>query len=99
MTLPIAFRPEAAADVVDARDYYDRRQPGLGARFAAALEDVLASIAQNPELFAVILRTVRRVKLRRFPYVVYYRVLSDCIEVIGVMHGSRHSQTWQSRAD
>ena len=99
MTLPIVFRPEAADDVVAARDYYDRRQLGLGARFAAALEDTLVLTAEHPELFAVILRTVRRVKLRRFPYVVYYRVLVDRIEVIGVMHGSRHPRNWQRRVD
>ena len=37
----------------------------------------------------MVLRDVRRGKLRRFPYVVYYRVLTDRIEVIGILHGSR----------
>jgi plasmid stabilization system protein ParE len=41
---------------------------------------------------------MRRTKLHRFPYVVYYRTLADLIEVIGVLHGSRDPQIWQDRA-
>jgi plasmid stabilization system protein ParE len=40
---------------------------------------------------------VRRGKVRRFPYVVYYRVLADRIEVIAVLHAARNPQTWQDR--
>jgi plasmid stabilization system protein ParE len=35
--------------------------------------------------------------VKRFPYVVYYRVHPDRIEVIAVLHGSRHPRTWRGR--
>jgi len=99
MTLPAVFRPEAAIDVLEAREYYERQRTGLGDQFAAALDEVVSLIAAQPGLFAVVLRTVRRTKLHRFPYIVYYRILAERIEVIGVLHGSRHPRAWQQRAD
>lgn len=51
-----------------------------------------------PEVYVVVLNEVRRAKLRWFPYLVYYRVLSDRVEVIGVLHGSRDPGVWQGRA-
>ena len=51
-----------------------------------------------PEIYAPAFRGVRRGKLRKFPYVVYYRALTDRIEVIGVLHGGRDPRVWRSRA-
>ena len=55
-------------------------------------------IAAMPKLYAPTIKNVRRAKLRRFPYVVFYRILADRIEVIGVLHGSRDPGIWQDRA-
>ena len=49
-------------------------------------------------MYAATFRGVRPAKLRRFPYVVYYRVLADRIEVLAVLHGSRDPRIWQGRA-
>lgn len=51
-----------------------------------------------PELYAPTFQSVRPAKLRRFPYVVYYRVLPDRIEVLAILHGSRDPRVWQGRA-
>ena len=59
---------------------------------------MLVRIAMMPELYGVILGDIRRGKLRKFPYVVYYRVLVDRIEVIAVLHGSRDQNSWKDRA-
>ncbi|MGD9636361.1 MAG: type II toxin-antitoxin system RelE/ParE family toxin [Pirellulales bacterium] len=99
MTLPVVYRPEAESDVLEARDYYERQRANLGDRFADALDEVVAHVAAQPELFAVVFRTVRRTKLRRFPYVVYYRILTDRVEIIAVLHGHRHPRTWRRRVD
>ncbi|HEX8201483.1 MAG TPA: type II toxin-antitoxin system RelE/ParE family toxin [Isosphaeraceae bacterium] len=54
-------------------------------------------MAAMSQLFAVTWEDVRACRLRRFPYVVYYRVLADRVEVLAVLHGSRESSTWRSR--
>lgn len=97
MSLPLVVRPEAQADLLAARDWYEQQRPGLGDDFSDAAEELLDRIAATPKLYPATLKDVRRAKLRRFPYVVYYRMLADCVEVLAVLHGSRNPQIWQDR--
>lgn len=99
MSLRIVLRPEAEADLLAARDWYEQERSELAEAFADSFEAMIARIEATPELYAVALKNVRRGKLRRFPYLVYYRVLSDRIEVLGVLHGSRDPRVWQQRAE
>ncbi|MBX6316080.1 MAG: type II toxin-antitoxin system RelE/ParE family toxin [Isosphaeraceae bacterium] len=55
-------------------------------------------MAATPKLFGVIWEDVRACRVGRFPFVVCYRVLADCVEVLAVLHGSRNPSEWQSRA-
>ena len=98
MSLPVVLRPEAQDDLLLARDWYERQSPGLGDAFATTVEQLLARVEAMPELYAVTFRGVRPAKLRRFPYVVYYSLLADRIEVLAVLHGSRDPRVWQGRA-
>ena len=84
--LPLVIRPEAQADLLDAREWYNRQRAGLGNQFVGAVEE-----------YACTMKSVRRGKIRRFPYVVYYRVLDDRTEVLAVLHGSRDPRVWQRR--
>lgn len=98
MSLPVVVRPEAEADLLAALDRYEQQRAGLGDSFRAAAETMLARIEAMPELYAAEFRGVRRAKLRRFPFVVYYRMLADRSEVIAVLHGARDPQIWRDRA-
>jgi plasmid stabilization system protein ParE len=97
MNLLTAFRPEAEADVLETRDWYEQQQHGLGDSFRDSLDQIVVRIQTMPQMYAVVFRDVRRGKLRRFPYVIYYRVLPNRIEVIAVLHGSRDPRLWQER--
>ena len=79
------------------RDWYNRQRDGLGDGFVEAVRDLVNQIKNAPERFAVSFRNVRRAKTRRFPYIVYYRLFDDRIEIIGVLHASRDPRVWQSR--
>lgn len=98
MRVPLILRPEAQVDLFRARDWYENQQPGLGRAFVDAVDETLEQISATPEGYVVILKGVRRRKLRRFPYLVYYRLLNDRVEIIGVLHGSRDPGVWQRRA-
>ena len=54
MSRQIHFRPEAGAEVLEARRWYEERQPGLGARFAAAVEDVVERPLSELNLFPIL---------------------------------------------
>ena len=97
MSLPVRLRALARAEYDTAADDYERRAAGLGARFTAAVDAVLARIGDFPEMYAVLRRGVRAARVRRYRYVVLYRVLADQVEVIGVIPARSNPATWQER--
>src|SRR3954469_19385259 len=98
MSLPVILRPEAMQDLQDARDWYEQQRAGLGATFATRAATALDGIEQFPESHGVIWQDVRAAPVRRHPYVIYYRVLADRVEVLAVLHARRDPSAWQSRA-
>jgi toxin ParE1/3/4 len=96
VTRKVSFRPEAEAEALETRDWYEGRQTGLGAAFRQALDDAVERIAANPLEFQRARDETRRAILRRFPYAVYFRIAGDDIVVLAV-HGRQHERRWQSR--
>ncbi len=86
MPLPVSLTSAASADLRAAHDWYEQRSPGLGKDFIRMVDTALARIARQPELFPPIHRGLRRVLLRRFPYSVFYRIDTDAVRVIAVLH-------------
>jgi len=93
----VVLRPEAVADVIAATQWYDGQRQGLGVEFTDEVDKLINQISTEPELYAPAIKEVRRAKVRRFPYIVYYRILTNRIEVLGVMHGNRDPRKWQNR--
>jgi plasmid stabilization system protein ParE len=98
MSHPLIVRPEAEEDLVEGRDWYEGQREGFGAEFLTAVEEVFNRIRETPELYATEYKSVRRTRMDRFPYIVYYRLVGDTVEVIAVQHGSRSPRRWRSRA-
>ena len=92
------IRPEAEADLVHARNWYERQRAGLGAAFLLCVEEVLERIDRTPEIYAAVYQNVRRAFTRRFPYAVYYRIEVNEVVVLGIFHTHRDPREWQARA-
>jgi toxin ParE1/3/4 len=93
----VIFRPQAEAEALEARDWYEAHLPGLGADFTRDVERAIGMISGSPSVFARVHRDVRRVMLKRFPYAIYFRALRDEVLILAVMHGRRHPRRWKSR--
>ncbi len=89
--------PEAAAELQQARAWYDEIRPDLGERFAMAVEATVESLAQRPLQFPVVHRGRRRAGVRRFPYGIFFEVQENRIIVIACFHGKRDPRQWQAR--
>lgn len=98
MSLPVILRPAAEADVDRIRADLDAVRLGLGDDFASRLREALRRIEHMPALYGIVWQDVCAARLRRFKYVVYYVAFPDRVEVIAVLHGSRDSSAWRSRA-
>jgi plasmid stabilization system protein ParE len=92
------IRPEAEADLVNARDWYEQQREGLGAAFLLCVEEVLERIGRTLEMYTAVYGDVRRALTRRFPYAVYYRIAGTEVVVLGILHTRRDPREWQSRA-
>ncbi len=97
MSLPVTLRPEAASDLRSARDWYEQQRAGLGVLFAIRAAAAIDELSIMAEAYAVIWQDIRARLVARHPYVIYYRVLTDRIEVVAVLHGSRDPSVWQRR--
>ena len=97
MNSRLVLRPAAAADLRDAHDWYDARQPGLGGQFLEAVERKLAQIEANPLQFPVVRNVTRRAIVQRFPYGIFYVAGESAIVVLAVMHHARAPLRWQRR--
>jgi toxin ParE1/3/4 len=98
MKLPIVYRLEVGDDLDEAFAWCERQRQGLGDEFLSEVRDQIERIQSNPEIYAVLYRSVRASPVRRFQYVVYYRVDSDSINVIAIQHGHRNPRRWKARA-
>ena len=97
MTLPVVWTPEANEDLLEARAWYDNIRPGLGDRFARAVEATVEALAEHPLQFPVAYRSRRRAGVRRFPYGIFFEVQDNRIVVIACFHGRRNPRRWQTR--
>ncbi len=98
MSLRVTVLPEARQDILTGRTFFERQRAGLGRTFASAVLAVLNQIGAFPEMYAEVGPGVRAAGVRRFGYVVYYRLGRDGVEVLAVLHGGRDPNVWQGRA-
>jgi len=94
---PAVFLQSAEEEMVEAARFYEQRQIGLGADFLAEVEHSIRRVRENPEAGTPVRRGFRRRLLRRFPHGVLYRVDSDEIVIVAVMHLRRRPDYWHKR--
>lgn len=71
MTVEVRLRPEAEQDLAASAAWYEKQRSGLGQEFLDAAVATFSAIADIPNGFAVIHRSVRRALLHRFPFAVF----------------------------
>src|SRR5213593_759886 len=96
-------RPEfhrlADRDLNEAAQYYDLEKPGLGSSFLREVDRCLRAIEKHPEAGLILLGSVRRRLLRRFPYALLYTVKPDSIRILAVMNLKRRPAYWVVASD
>ena len=85
------------AELVEAARVYERSVQTLGVQFLDAADQAVRTILAAPERWRVIEADVRRFLMSRFPYAIYYRVVTDEIRILAFKHHSRHPNYWHYR--
>jgi len=97
MSRTLVLRRVAQREFDEAADRYDEQRAGLGAEFIDEVNRVFENLRDHSERYAVVHEDLREALVRRFPYVVYFRVEPDQVVVVAVIHTSRDPSIWQSR--
>lgn len=97
MSCRLIIRPEAEAELAHAFDWYERRVPGLGADFLAAVDAAVDSVLSSALQCPAVYKSVRRALIRRFPYQILFLAEQDVVTVIAIFHGARDPKRWQDR--
>ena len=91
------FRPEIESDLRDGEDWYESKLQGLGHQFLEEYWRVVDRVVENPLQFAIAPNGLRPCRLKRFSYIVYYRVTDHEILFVAVMSGFRDETALRDR--
>jgi toxin ParE1/3/4 len=81
-------------DILDAYEWYESKQVGLGEEFLLALDKSSYLIQRNPMIFAIKYFDFHICLIDRFPYSIHFKVDEETIFVSGIYHTSRSPKKW-----
>jgi len=99
MKFELVVSPSAEADILDAFLWYEERQSGLGRRLTGELDLAFARIQSEPLSYQEDLPGIRRCVLHVFPYLVFYTILDERVEILAVIHASQDPSYIADRID
>lgn len=89
----------AQHEIHEALTHYRAVSDRTADAFLAALRQAFDRIAERPDAWRALDASLRRIALRRYPYVVIYAVEPDAIVVVAIHHSRRRPPDWQRRLE
>lgn len=91
---PVEFSIAARSDVLDSKRGYEAKRVGLGQQFAERINEAIERISHQPFGSREIHRGVRRVVVKQFHHLLFYRIEQERLVVIGVRHERENPTSW-----
>ena len=96
--MQIQVTSAAQRDLIEAQKWYETQSRGLGKDLIIAVDAVISLIQKHSTLPRLVLRDLRRVQTKRFPYAIYYEIREpDIIRVVAIFHTARDQSRLTSR--
>lgn len=93
----VSFHRLARHEINEAAQFYSLESRALGTAFLNEVEQCTQTILQYPEAGQLVVGTIRRRLVRRFPYALLYSIKPDRIRVLAVMSLKRRPMYWVGR--
>ena len=97
MTWLVTTSQSAEQDIEEASDWYEERSTGLGQQLIDDVRALRRRIARNPMQFSEAGLGARKARLRRFPYLLFFKVAGDEVRIVGCFHERRNPRRWRAR--
>ncbi len=97
--MTVILRDEAAAELEEAFEHYQRIKGELAADLVTEFRRGIDQILEHPNGWQPLDEKYRRYRLHRFPFGIVYRPYfpADIIVVVAFMHLSRRPNFWRGR--
>jgi len=93
----VRYLSPAIKEMMAVAEFYESKTKNLGIEFLLELQEVTKSISESPLLGLCIKEDIHRRLLSRFPYALLYRIDTDEIIILTVMHLRRNPDYWLNR--
>ncbi|CAN5207787.1 hypothetical protein BH20BAC1_BH20BAC1_06300 [soil metagenome] len=93
MAYSVRLHEQAYEEYIEAYEWYEQRQKGLGDRFMYSVEKKLLQITEHPEYYSKKQNiNFREAKVANFPYMIVYEVFKrkQLIHIAAIYHGKRN---------
>jgi len=96
----VVYTIEVLHELRTARQWYNARAAGTGDRLIDLVDEKVGAIARAPASFPQDRHepTVRRARLRKYPYTLLFMVQNEVVVVlVALVHGRRKPGYWKAR--
>ncbi len=87
----------AESDISQATLWYSDKNKKLGLDYLNLLNSKFNQISINPLQFPVVHKEIRRALLQKYPYAIYFKIETDCILILAVLHTFRNPNILKKR--
>jgi hypothetical protein len=101
MRFSVEYNPDFFNDLIQAVDWYNEQQAGVGDRFYKNVKMKTAKLSTTALQFAEKYDVIRCARIDKFPYLVHYRVdvPTKTVKVEALFHTSRDPKIWYDRTE
>jgi hypothetical protein len=99
MSFKVIYNPEVYDDIRKAVEWYNKQQSGLGERYFTIVKKHLESLKKHASHFAVRYDDIHCMPIRKFPYMVHYRIdnAQKTIKIEAIFNTHRDPLSWFGR--
>ena len=97
MSYKVQVRGAAELELAEAQVWYETQQTGLGTKFRSEVSQVIDRLAATPLIYQIAHRDIRRAIVRRFPYLIWYRVAAETVIVLACAYAGRDPERVKAR--
>ena len=101
MKFNVEYHPDFFDDLVQAVDWYNEKQIGLGSRFFNNVKKQTKKLSTTAFYFAVKYDNIRCMQIEKFPYLVHYRIneQTKTVKIEALFHSGRNPKIWNERIE
>lgn len=93
------FHALAKEELLHATDYYYQINPKLADYFINSVESALERISSFPKTGTPSVEGTRKIVLKHFPYLLFYKLYESEIIIFAVAHQAQKPHYWLSRSE